>query len=573
MSYRKKKLRQKQLQPPGLPAGLSRRKIKVILFTTLVVLLVSGLVLKRMTSPPLPSGFPALADLTRYSAALRELIKRVDAEARSRPHSEAVGKLGMAYHANLIFEPAKSAYQVASQLEPDDYRWYYYQALLEEDSGHLEGMAELLKKTMRLQPNYYPASRKLADLSFKQGRWNQAAELYAQIYSADSSSVPAALGLARLAARKQQWSQVIQYLDPVTQKYPLLRLPHQMIREAHQALGQHQRASEKERVLSRSDLTHETPARDLLREDLDRLCFLSTPLLKLAYSAQTAGDLKSMVQLCRRAVEAEPEDAEARYYLARALVLAYGNDSAAIAEAMRHRDEGLRLRPDNLTSLLQFAEALIARNSLEAAAGQLQTVLDKKPDHRKAHELMAMALTGLGKFEEAASHYAEVIRIRPDLADTHNNFGNLLTQQGKWKEALSHYTTALKLNPEYAEAHNNLGNLMARQSRWANARYHYSRAVKLKPDYAEALNNLGNTLAVQGDWRAALPYFSSAVDFNPNFAQAQFALGKALTKVGREEEAMSHFSEVLRISPDHEQARESLRGLEIQARKGASHPH
>ena len=155
-------------------------------------------------------------------------------------------------------------------MKPNDYRWYYYQALLEEDSGHLEGMAELLKKTRQFQPAYHPGNQKLADLSFKQGRWGSSCGtlrtdlLYEFIVRAGR------FGSGMFGSQKTRMVPG----DPISRtghtKYPLLRLPHQMMREAYQASGQRQRASEKERFLSRSDLTHEIPASYLLRED----CFL-----------------------------------------------------------------------------------------------------------------------------------------------------------------------------------------------------------------------------------------------------------------------------------------------------------
>src|SRR4051812_28543491 len=82
----------------------------------------------------LPENFPKPPDLRTVNPAMRGLLEGADREARRQPASaEALGKLGMAYHANLFLEQAADAYRIAARLAPNDYRWAYCQAFLQEE--------------------------------------------------------------------------------------------------------------------------------------------------------------------------------------------------------------------------------------------------------------------------------------------------------------------------------------------------------------------------------------------------------------------------------------------------------
>ena len=57
-----------------------------------------------------PQDFPKLPDFRTVNPSVRAVLESADQEARRRPGSaEAVGKLGMAYHANLFLEQAAAS--------------------------------------------------------------------------------------------------------------------------------------------------------------------------------------------------------------------------------------------------------------------------------------------------------------------------------------------------------------------------------------------------------------------------------------------------------------------------------
>src|ERR1039457_2663670 len=124
----------------------------------------------------LPADFPKLPDLGTVNPGLRAWLQGADREARRRPSSaEAVGQLGMAYHANLFLEQAAGAYRIAARLAPNDYHWVYCQAFLEEENGNEQEQVKFLQQTVRLKPDHVPALLRLADGGVKRDRLDEAA--------------------------------------------------------------------------------------------------------------------------------------------------------------------------------------------------------------------------------------------------------------------------------------------------------------------------------------------------------------------------------------------------------------
>ena len=159
----------------------------------------------------------------------------------------------MAYHANQFFESARMAYRLASRLAPNDYRWFYCQALLDEDSAETGSSAELLERTIQLQ-NYLPAYQKLAEYFFKRDELQKSADLYARSLKLDPSLLWAVVGRARVSARQGNWSSVIESLEPVARQYPRIRGVHQLLADAYQAAGRSDQALERRKMLGQSDL-------------------------------------------------------------------------------------------------------------------------------------------------------------------------------------------------------------------------------------------------------------------------------------------------------------------------------
>ena len=119
----------------------------------------------RIPPPPAASSKAVAAHLAaKYEAA------------RDQPTSPAlIGALCVAYHADMFFEEADRCYALVSELDPSQWRWRYYRALIQAERGGGEPLVENLRAVVAQAPDFGPAWQRLGDALFKAGRYDEAA--------------------------------------------------------------------------------------------------------------------------------------------------------------------------------------------------------------------------------------------------------------------------------------------------------------------------------------------------------------------------------------------------------------
>jgi Flp pilus assembly protein TadD len=239
--------------------------------------------------------------------------------------------------------------------------------------------------------------------------------------------------------------------------------------------------------------------------------------LAAARAAHTAGELARAAQLYRRAVEADPHDAEARAALGLALA-----EQGRLEEAVASLREALQLRPNHARAHHNLGVALAEQGRLEEAVASLREALRLRPDYAEACYNLGNTLGKLVRPDEAEAAYRRALEARPTYADACNNLGLLLTESGRHGEAAVLLRQALRLRPNQAEAHNNLGLALAGLARFAEAEAAYHEALRLKPTYVEAHTNLGSAYKEQGRLAEALACYQFALWLDPASATAHW---------------------------------------------------
>ena len=73
---------------------------------------------------------PKLPNLEGATEAVSEhLLERDRAASEAPEDAEIVGRLCLAYHADVFYPQAERCYRRAEELAPDDWRWKYYMVL------------------------------------------------------------------------------------------------------------------------------------------------------------------------------------------------------------------------------------------------------------------------------------------------------------------------------------------------------------------------------------------------------------------------------------------------------------
>jgi tetratricopeptide (TPR) repeat protein len=96
-----------------------------------------------------------------------------------------------------------------------------------------------------------------------------------------------------------------------------------------------------------------------------------------------------------------------------------------------------------------FQDAVAAFRARKFADAErlCRTVLESRPQHVGALNLLTMTLMSVARFAEAATYVSRALSLDPRFDLSFRNFGIILGKLGKPKQALEQFDRALALNP------------------------------------------------------------------------------------------------------------------------------
>lgn len=477
---------------------------------------------------------PALPELSGQPPALREHLQAADRAARDRPTSaEAVGALGIAYHADLFLDHADRAYAAAEALSGGAWRWTYYRALAAGTRGDTGGLAAGMRRVVADAPDFGPAWWRLGEAEFKAGRYDRAAEAWrralplaepapatgvaapgaeadapapgaedgaaARGTEADDAvpgvegaaatpppqrapgapvSAYAALGLARVALVEGDARAAADRLEELTSEAPGFGPAFRLLADAYATLG---RADDAARAVRTADrLPRYDAYLDPLSETLVRESRSTTFLLQQAATADLATNAAWREYLIRRALEFDPDHAVALAELVTTL-----RGVRRYEEALELLERRRRARPDDFGVLADIGRTLSALGRYAEAEETLRRALAGLDNAPTRYEL-GLALDEAGRPSEAIAEYRRALDRNPNHLESLNNLGAALANQGRMDEAARHFERLIAVDPENADAHANLGFALAAAGARARAAAAFREALRLDPDHAEA---------------------------------------------------------------------------------------
>jgi Tfp pilus assembly protein PilF len=553
-----------------LPAPGSTMWWKVGVICVLGLALAAGLWFRFDAGRPDVGPLPDLPDLSGHPQALVAHLQQADFMARQQPaSSDAVGLLGMAYHADVFYDEAARCYARATALDPEAWRWWYYTALLMEELGASESEALALHHVVRVNPEFTLAWFRLGETQLKSGQYDRAEKAYRRVISdalvrphewvnsliPQSRTFPiyayASLGLARIAQEQGRLSEAEKMLEKLTRDFPRFGPAHRLLGRVYQELDRVEEGME--RTARATFYPPYYPPADSLVDALSRESCSSSFLLKQMGVAKQSQNGAWAEYLGRRALSVNGEDmgAVAGFAL---LLLKMGHPDEALPYVKRYANA----MGDDVGTLVTMGYDLANLGRLEEAAHFVGQALRVDPKSADAHNVMSFVLGEQGKFDEAILHCKAALETKPDDASAHDNMATFLARQGKMDEALRFLRKTVALWPNSAQAHNNLGIFLSRQGVLAEAQKHLETAIQLRPDFAVAHSNLGVALARQGKLAQAQDHLEKALRMQPENAETHNNLGGILISMGALGAAQEHLEMALKIRPDYVSARQNL---------------
>jgi protein O-mannosyl-transferase len=229
----------------------------------------------------------------------------------------------------------------------------------------------------------------------------------------------------------------------------------------------------------------------------------------------------------------------------------------------------VEVEPDNYIGHWMLGVALHEQQRYEPAVEHFQTALALRDDAdaRAARNnpglrfRMALSLLALGRGQEAEAALTKVLEARPNHPPAIQLLSGLYEQQGRVEEADRLFIRAVKEDPESRSAWFELCGRLLAQERYEDALLVGRQALQKHPDDARLHARVGFSLLCLQRFEPAERELRRALELDPRLAAAQVNLGVALEKQGRLDEARQAWLAALEIDPDNPDAREHLRSL------------
>ncbi len=267
-------------------------------------------------------------------------------------------------------------------------------------------------------------------------------------------------------------------------------------------------------------------------------------------------DYAKAADLFQKALQAEPDYAQAAYYLGRTY-----NALSDEEKAYKYLQQAIKIQPDYLEAHATYAGMLLDRLQSDEAIRQLNFVLQRQPGNADGLTQMAQAYRIKGMYAESIDMAQKAIAAAPQRAEPHLWMGDSLRLSDRNNEAQNEYLAYLKLSnfdSKFAGKLNYwaVGFLigMGKKSRaaehdiWSDMR---SLAYFGLCDSANQLKQ----------YDSAIPFCLKALTYDPQDAFAHYALGfsymmkaAAQNDVAGMDPALLHFAKVIELNPDLDQA-------------------
>jgi len=215
----------------------------------------------------------------------------------------------------------------------------------------------------------------------------------------------------------------------------------------------------------------------------------------LGYTEGLRGRFDAAVEPLERAVGLAQDEAEFRYYLAKAYA-----SVGRRAEAVGALRETLARAPGHAGAHLDLGVNLQALGELEAAIAQLEQATRLEPRSAQAYRMLGTALREAQRLDEAEQALRSACGIDPGDAAARRSLGAVLKSQGRWDAAIEALNASLERAPGDPKTLASLAITLARAGRGAQAKPLLRRAHAADPAHAGVLGWLIRQQELDCEW-------------------------------------------------------------------------
>jgi tetratricopeptide (TPR) repeat protein len=303
---------------------------------------------------------------------------------------------------------------------------------------------------------------------------------------------------------------------------------------------------------------------------------VTTPLpaaaqaMQQGYALLNNNDARGAEAAFRRAVDAQPELADAHRGLALAL-WKQGKGGAAVQEMTTVT----QLTPQDASAHIELARMawnlagpvpsqagtpsapdLNSADFLHVAIREMLAAVKMKPNAADLRTDLAELYMESRQPKLAEPQAEAAIKLEPGNAQVVLTLGQVLLSMGEEDRAAVQFQKAAQIDPHSGLGYLGLGQLREYQHNLPEAEKNFRLAIAAQPGLEAAYAELGRVLELQGRTADAQKTLEKVAQMNPQDWQSSFRLARMLTASGDPARASQLLNQVLATHPDYLPARE-----------------
>lgn len=429
---------------------------------------------------------PIAAGIDSPDQDVAEHLQDVLQSARTMPDSALMrGRLGMAYDVNGLRDTALASYAQAEALDPADFRWPYFSAILIAETGAYEQALEVLQRALAIDAQYAPAWLWQGAWLLEAGRPDAAMQAFERA-AAGQTSPFADVGRARVMLARGQHQQAIDVLQPIAQgsNHPFL---HRIYGEALRGNGQIDEA--REALAKGKDALPLTWPDE--RRDQRNVHVRGHASYEFAKRLSASGQLQEALTIFKRLQVHHPENDCGNpedFFLACNLMnsVAIAQDRAGYPiRALEILERGLGFNDEFIPFYLTSSNLYRLQGDLARALDHVDDAIRLNPARGYAHEQRGRLLFGLQRFAEAKASFEAALQYEAEKQTTLFYLGLAEFELNSWAEAVTRFEGVIRLDSSFALGHVFLARSLAELGQMDEARAAHREAEKFGADPAE----------------------------------------------------------------------------------------
>ena len=562
------------------------RALWVIVAACALAAVAAGVILMARSGVLMRTGGSSYGNLP--PAFARALKSARDRALRDGHSADDVRALAHLYHANRLFDEARTSYELLQAMPGGlDARDHYYLADIAQYQGDLERAESELRSVVGGAPEYLPARLGLGNVLFKEGKADVAKKEYRDILATDANQPEAMFALAKIDLLDGDEDAAVALLDALMASHPENASGAGLYAQILDRRGDKVRMAEMtHRSRQRPEPEPQDPWMDALLAD----CYDKQSLGLKFEEYYTCGEIDRAVPLLGRFEELDPKSPIPN--LLRGVMQSRVHDDAgAVREYREALEKGANPEkicpyiaqsmlalgkaseaaellagyyakmPDSIPILTAYADVVAKQGNTALATILLSRVLEKEPYLVAENMSLARILWTAGDRDGAAKCLERAAKASPNdvlsrsfLGEYYLGNGDPVSAIAPLEQALaneSHETpTFKKLTAMLTAAYLMAGGAEEEKGRYGAAiSGYYEKAIRLAPGNPAGYARRAQACARAGRFRDAAQSLEKLASLQPGNPTVYLSLGDVLYQDGKREEARLNWQKALELAP------------------------